>query len=314
MDQSSEEPDVNPVENFEENRREAGRLRKRAVEKGVTPQEARKKRRLQRAVLTDAEYVHGNYASYYSRRSLETDHRVAAMSLRKTIFAPQPTWLDIGCNTGQLSNAIASAVSASRLVGIDIDKSLTDRATAALPNAFEKDADFFPLSVLGLNGEDKEGKRSTEFKAVNIVNSKEEVPCARGGECGVCGAERIPGIPVGVCQYDVVSLFSVAKWVHLHYGDSGIQYAFCRIHSLLKVGGYFVFEPQTWKSYRKAIQRITTAEFKKRDIEIKMNPKDFDPFLKGLGFTLLEDMLSDSTERCSGEFGKRSLLLYRKDR
>lgn len=52
-------------------------------------------------------------------------------------------------------------------------------------------------------------------------------------------------------KYDVVMLLSVAKWIHLNWGDEGIKHTFKKIYDSLYQGGRFIFEPQEWKSYQK---------------------------------------------------------------
>ena len=44
---------------------------------------------------------------------------------------------------------------------------------------------------------------------------------------------------------------SVTKWIHLNFGDLGIKRLFKKVYNSLRVGGYFVLEPQDWKSYKK---------------------------------------------------------------
>jgi 7SK snRNA methylphosphate capping enzyme len=44
---------------------------------------------------------------------------------------------------------------------------------------------------------------------------------------------------------------SVAKWIHLNYGDEGLQKVFKKIFDSLTPNGVFIMEPQPWKSYKK---------------------------------------------------------------
>lgn len=44
--------------------------------------------------------------------------------------------------------------------------------------------------------------------------------------------------------YDVISLFSVVKWMHLNGGDDAIRRVFRKAHALLKPGGRLILEPQ----------------------------------------------------------------------
>jgi len=44
---------------------------------------------------------------------------------------------------------------------------------------------------------------------------------------------------------------SVAKWIHLNWGDEGLVRLFRKVFQQLVVGGLFVLEPQEWASYKK---------------------------------------------------------------
>ena len=58
---------------------------------------------------------------------------------------------------------------------------------------------------------------------------------------------------------DMVTCFSVTKWVHLNQGDEGLMALFRAVHTLLAPGGCFVLEPQPWRSYRNASKKKVGA-------------------------------------------------------
>ena len=53
---------------------------------------------------------------------------------------------------------------------------------------------------------------------------------------------------------------SISKWIHLNGEDEGLMRFFQRVHSVLRVGGSFVLEPQEWESYHKA-RRMNPVRF-----------------------------------------------------
>ena len=52
-------------------------------------------------------------------------------------------------------------------------------------------------------------------------------------------------------EYDVILGLRITKWIHLNYGDVGVQWTFRRMYKQLRPGGLLVLEMQPWKSYRK---------------------------------------------------------------
>lgn len=64
-------------------------------------------------------------------------------------------------------------------------------------------------------------------------------------------------------KYDIITCFSVTKWIHLNGGDSKLLEFFCRLFSLVRTGGRVVVEYQPWKSYEnnKATSELTKAIF-----------------------------------------------------
>ena len=62
-------------------------------------------------------------------------------------------------------------------------------------------------------------------------------------------------------RFDTVLCLSVTKWIHLHYGDKGVEQLFARVWAALKPGGHFVLEPQNFRSYRQAKRKQVRGVF-----------------------------------------------------
>jgi len=60
---------------------------------------------------------------------------------------------------------------------------------------------------------------------------------------------------------DTITCMSVTKWIHLHGGDDVIRAFFLKVKEILYPGGYFVLEPQPWKSYKSATKKLVIPPF-----------------------------------------------------
>ncbi|KAF8072586.1 RNA methyltransferase [Scenedesmus sp. PABB004] len=93
-------------------------------------------------------------------------------------------------------------------------------------------------------------------------------------------------------RYEVVTCFSVTKWVHLNWGDDGLMRLFHKFFRVLAPGGLLVLEPQPWKSYRAAVHKHgnALAPFVRLDA-LKLHPDGFADFLtRRVGFELLVEL------------------------
>ncbi|CAN1132811.1 Probable RNA methyltransferase At5g51130 [Linum perenne] len=91
--------------------------------------------------------------------------------------------------------------------------------------------------------------------------------------------------------YDVILCLSVAKWIHLNWGDDGLINLFTKVWKLLLPGGIFILEPQPWESYQKNYQVSKTAAENYRNIMFR--PDCFrEILLDKVGFRSVEDLTS----------------------
>lgn len=206
---------------------------------------------MQKNKTKSAPFTHGNYDRYYGYRNANdfTDIRLNAFEKHRTFF-DDCNVLDIGCNNGLVTIAVARDFRVKRAVGIDIDRRLVDKARQFLINEkrnSDANAETFPFNV--------------EFKCGSYVLAHENL------------------LELEVAQFHTILCLSVTKWIHLNCGDAGLKLAFRRMYKQLLPGGRLVLEAQGWKSYkrRKSLTPNIAANYK----NIKLFPENFDGYLLG---------------------------------
>lgn len=168
-------------------------------------------------------HVFGNFKNYYEfNPTVERMKFISAKVLRLLFERVSGTLrvLDIGCNSGDLTldlyHALVSCKPGAdvRMTGIDLDESLVESATQ---NAHRSSA--------GDN---------CSFKCADIMSGNAWLP-----KDGI---------------FDLVTVFGLTMWIHLHHGDSGLQ-AFLRKVSKL-TSSFLMIETHPWKCYKKARKRL----------------------------------------------------------
>jgi len=111
-------------------------------------------------------------------------------------------------------------------------------------------------------------------------------------------------------KYDTILCLSTTKWIHFNWGDCGIRRLFKKVYDSLRPGGYFILEPQDWRSYKK--RKYLTKEFKETYKKIQLRPNNFENYLvQRLGFKLVTKLVPDS-ENVKTEGFKRPILVFQK--
>ncbi|XP_036381089.1 7SK snRNA methylphosphate capping enzyme [Megalops cyprinoides] len=109
-------------------------------------------------------------------------------------------------------------------------------------------------------------------------------------------------------EYDVILCLSVTKWVHLNWGDEGLQRLFRRVYRHLRPGGLFILEPQSWASYSK--RKKLTDTIYKNYYNIRFKPDQFSSYLTSeVGFSGYELI---GTPNSSSRGFQRPIYLFRK--
>ncbi|GAA5971463.1 hypothetical protein JCM11641_008361 [Rhodosporidiobolus odoratus] len=222
----------------------------------------------------------GNYRNYYTFRPASSapdgavnpasadalDGRLALLD--PSLFSGK-TLLDLGTNAGKIPLDALLHCGAKSSTGVDIDPLLIEDAQAlANERGFEQD------------------DHRCRFLAGDFMQ------------------EGWFPATFGTTRFDVVTLFSVTKWLHLWNGDDGMLQLFRSLHSFLPPGGVVVVEPQEWDNYKRAVKK--NKDLRETFKAIKMRPP-FEEEMRAVGFTLEERI-----EREEGGFS-RPLLVWRKE-
>lgn len=154
----------------------------------------------------------------------------ASTLLRNTPF----TYLDVGCNEGDLTMGVAHALQVKLettvdVTGVDIDGVLIDRANQKY------------------NRQD-----------VPSESSSSAVVTARFHVADACSTDQLQQVTTsssqpptnnedGMGMFDLVSLFSTTMWIHVHAGDEGLTQVLQQLCH--KARHFFIVEPQPSKWY-----------------------------------------------------------------
>jgi len=96
-------------------------------------------------------------------------------------------------------------------------------------------------------------------------------------------------------KFDTIVCLSATKYIHLNFGDQGINALFLKVYHQLESGGLFILEPHQWKSYKKEKSRC--PQFREMcDSVIKLKPGLFLRYLKEIGFELLQTISPDAKD------------------
>lgn len=267
-------------------------------------------------------YEHGNYASYYGYRYAEHGHedpRLAAL---------EPSWfrgcdcLDIGCNSGHLTLALARRFAVRSMLGVDIDASLVDKAREYLQQQEEQPPPPQPTTSASTSASASTqagaALSNDDFRRLFLPSAAAQPrPPAVRFEVSNFVAEppapppaQQPGVGGALGQFDAVLCLSTSKWMHLNFGDEGVTRLFKRAHACLRVGGRFFLEPQPWSSYRK--RATLTPTIQKHFGEIRLRPTHFRDYLlsEAVGFRRAETVDVPYADGAAAGFKRRPLLVF----
>lgn len=236
-------------------------------------------------------FQYGNYCRYYGYRNPFRSDDPRLRVLRPEWFRGKAV-LDIGCNVGHLTLAVAQTLGPLLIVGLDIDSSLIRAARQNIRHYLSEytkggGGGGFPVALAAMRGPiaapvvpgEEVGKESKEIRVFphNVAFVK-----------GNYVVERDELVEVQQPEYDVILCLSITKWVHLNWGDEGLKRMFRRIYRHLSPGGILILEPQPWSSYGK--RKKLTESIYKNFCRISLKPDQFTSYLLSseVGFSSYE--------------------------
>ncbi|TNY24156.1 Bicoid-interacting protein 3-domain-containing protein [Rhodotorula diobovata] len=261
-------------------------------------------------------WPYGNYRSYYSFRPGSTGApsvaTTATLDGRLALLDPAlfrgKALLDIGTNSGKIALDALGLLGAARVVGVDIDPLLIDDCwqAAAARGAGKGDdrVDFVQGNVM-LEGWFESFVEERRTKSSATEPATDALAAAPGQPPVEPTAREAAPAPADATRFDVVTLFSITKWLHLHHGDEGMLRLFRSLHDFLPAKGVVIVEPQEWDNYKRAVKR--NKDLRETFKVIQLRPP-FEQEMKDVGFKLEQRI-----EREEGGFS-RPLLVWRKER
>ncbi|CAA2984929.1 probable RNA methyltransferase At5g51130 [Olea europaea subsp. europaea] len=230
--------------------------------------------------------------------------------------------LDIGCNSGLITIAIAKKFCCQSILGVDIDGDRIEDARWTLRKVVKTNAIKLPSMTpksADVNGlQNQTTKSPTEMTLEKSIDT----PCLQGEDLfDIVSFQKgnfVQNWRPPEDNYDTILCLSVTKWIHLNWGDEGLITLFWKVWKLLQPvefidflficffmtylnyayfgqGGVFVLEPQPWSSYQnnRLVSETAAANYK----TIQIPPQDFqDILLDKIGFRKVENL----TSRLSG--------------
>ncbi|KAH7651733.1 7SK snRNA methylphosphate capping enzyme protein [Dioscorea alata] len=262
-------------------------------------------------------FIYGNYRNYYGYRidrNLSEDPRLAV--LKREWFEGKDC-LDVGCNQGLVTIGVAKKFSCRSILGIDIDRGLIETAKWNLKNIARKEKMSCRSSKVldsgisnggGCSSPDMfEASKDGTCKSVGGASLLEESsPLAKVSfEC----KNFVESLHGCYEKYDTILCLSVAKWIHLNWGDDGLITLFVKIWRFLRPGGILILEPQPWSSYKR--NRLVSETAKVNFSKILFNPALFrEILLDKVGFRSAEDVTDNLSGSISG-FNRPITVFYK---
>lgn len=264
--------------------------------------------------LKREKYRFGNYDKYYNDRNIDRWIDPRMQVFEKSWFEGKSI-IDIGSNDGTLTILIACNFSPLSITGVELDHRLINRAVEnsvyiekirkqLIENKEQIEAlsEFqnFPISF------------KQYLKLPNHIQSLQPLIALKdhlqsSGNFPSNISFKNANILNTELAGDVFLCLSTIKWIHLNWGDSGVKDLFHSVYRNLPNEGLFIFEPQDWKSYKKA--KIKSPTLSRNFSQIVFKPEEFSGYLENLGFVCVKIL----TPYGQKENFNREIFVYRKE-
>ncbi|KAI8978640.1 Bicoid-interacting protein 3-domain-containing protein [Pilobolus umbonatus] len=280
-----------------------------SIPKGEGDEEENKRGQSIRQKL--AKRAYGNFIGYYIGKhavdGFKVDPRIDLLD--KSLFKNKRV-LDIGCNSGNITIAIAKLFQPAYVKGVDLDFGLIRLANSNLKRTYslqnphtinqEDSIDlslrfaYFPQSVCKMHGllpfsvpptyPRTQFPHNIEFKYADWLQNTEDE------------------------AFDTILALSLVMWIHLNNGDEGLKKMFRKMYDALSPGGVLVLQPPEFSAYKKRAKALN-LDVEKRFL---FRPEHYtDYLLNEVGFKECIDLSTPAPEG-EEEGYSTNLLLFKK--
>ena len=273
----------------------------------------------------------GSYHDYYSKRNNEG---LSRLDLINPQLLANKVILDVGCNSGYLTNIVAQRFRAKSVLGIDCDRTLIDAANSIIKRAkyeLKLPSDHEASLQVPTQSKSNTVKNSSFFKPRSVVLSSSTAQSTltikndseTSSESSISSSSHISDTqyPHNISfqctdifsdtlrntSFDTILCLSVTKWVHLNTGDEGLMKLFNVLYQLCRPGGSVILEYQPWRSY--VNKKSLTATIKQVFPTIQIKPEMFEQCLLDIGF-IIDARLGPSLVEAKGY--SRPILVLRR--
>ena len=201
--------------------------------------------------LFSEQHLRGNFRDYYSFHSVESRLSLIPNGLFLSLFASLGSpdvfsILDCGCNDGSLSMAVF------------------ERAKEELPSNIVVKLVGVDIDNVLINRAKEQFSSTTtnvEFKCFDFMVEQEDEIDMKS-------------------KFSFVCCFSSTMWIHLHYGDEGLNKFLRKLSSMTH--GAILLEPQNWDSYKTARKRIRKQKLLSPEYLGKLAIKDCSEHIRNM--------------------------------